>query len=516
MRRKVHPKQQHLLSTILLLFFMDLWRASGYLTHLYKDYLWKEVGDFMRQICLKLILATTCAFTAHAQDTLTDNPPEVLETISPARSIAKPAPFPPLPPNAIMGQFPIKLEDGASQQHPPDWLAPYLSVRMRGKGTLRAYGFIRGDYAMASQRFDDIQIPQWVLPVDPNFKVGPNKVPIDTDNDFNYNMYPRLTRLGLEYFHPEFDAWGIPMHVWGRIETDFLVRSTEVSPLNPPSRELMRLRLAYAAFQRADWSFVIGQDWDIFSPLLPVVQAGTQMAYAGNLGDRRPCAYVGYDHDFGDGFRIQIQNGICLANAIDQSDQGGTGIRDNEDYGLPGYQTRLGFIIPSQANELQPLIFGVGGVMADDDAGAAIGKSGARIYPIRGISADLRFPINEWLSFQGEAWTGYNLNDFRGGIGQGINPIQGKTIQASGGWGELVGQPTKWNRFSLGTGLDKPMGDEVPDGGRTRNLVYWASSQLVLDPGVVIGLEYYYWMTQWKSFNPGTASLIQLYLQANF
>ena len=22
----------------------------------------------------------------------------------------------------------------------------------------------------------------------------------------NYNMYPRLTRLGLEYFHPEFDA----------------------------------------------------------------------------------------------------------------------------------------------------------------------------------------------------------------------------------------------------------------------------------------------------------------------
>jgi hypothetical protein len=240
------------------------------------------------------------------------------------------------------------------------------------------------------------------------------------------------------------------------------------------------------------------------------------MAYAGNLGDRRPCAYVAYDHDFGDGFRLQFQNGICLANAIDQSDQGGTGIRDNEDYGLPGYQTRLGFIIPSQANELQPLIFGVGGVMADDDAGAAIGKSGARIYPIRGISADLRFPINQWLSFQGEAWTGYNLNDFRGGIGQGVNPVQGKTIHASGGWGELVGQPIKWNRFSLGAGLDKPIGDEVPDGGRTRNLAYWVSSQLVLDPGVVIGLEYYYWMTQWKTFDPGTASLIQLYLQANF
>jgi hypothetical protein len=33
---------------------------------------------------------------------------------------------------------------------------------------------------------------------------------------------------------------------------------------------------------------------------------------------------------------------------------------------------------------------------------------------------------------------------------------------------------------------------------------------------VVLGLEYYYWMTQWKGFNGGTASLVQLYLQANF
>ncbi|MBM4096789.1 MAG: hypothetical protein FJ261_08440 [Planctomycetes bacterium] len=470
----------------------------------------------MRQQILSLALMAAWVLAVCPQEPVPQPPPEVFEPLITPKPASPPVPFPPLPPNAVMGYFPIKLDDGATEKHPPEWLSPYLSVRMRGKGTLRAYGFIRGDYAMATERFDDIQIPQWVLPIDPNYKVGPNKVPITTDDGFNYNLYPRLTRLGLEYYHPEFEAWDMPMHVWGRIETDFLVRSTEASPINPPSRELMRLRLAYAAFQRGDWSFVIGQDWDLFSPLLPVVQAGTQMAYAGNLGDRRPCAYISYDHDFGEGVRIQFQNGICLANAIDQSDQGGTGIRDNEDYGLPGYQARLGFVLPSDRHEVQPVMFGVGGIIADDDAGAPVGRSGARIFPIRGISADLRFPINHWLTFQGEAWTGYNLNDFRGGIGQGVNTVTGKTIQATGGWGEFVGQAVKWHRFSLGAGLDKPMGDEVPDGGRTRNLVYWASSQLVLDPGVVLGLEYYYWMTQWKGFNGGTASLIQLYLQANF
>jgi hypothetical protein len=429
--------------------------------------------------------------------------------------IAKVAPYPPLPPNAVMGQFSKTIDHYSSNPEVPEWLSPYLSMRLRGKGTLRAYGFARGDWSMASRRFQDIQFPQWVLPNDPKFLVGPKLVPVTTDNGFNYDLYAKTTRLGLEYFHqPSGLLEG--GRTWARVETDFLNNQSDTSnSANQTSRPLLRLRLAYIGIGKGDWDLVVGQDWDIFSPLLPIVEQGTQMAYAGNTGDRRPCAYVNYDHAFGNGWRIQFQNGICLANGIDQADYNGDGQRGNSEYGLPGYQTRLGFVIPTDV-EHQPVMFGVSGVMADDYVGTGVGLRQARTFPQRGIAADLRLPFTDRLTFQGEAYAGYNLNEFRAGIGQGINAIEGKVIQSAGGWGELVLRTCEFHRGSLGMGLDKADGSDVPEFGRTRNLVYWARSEFLLDPSVILGAEYYYWGTQWKGYNPGTASLVNLFAQMNF
>jgi hypothetical protein len=233
-----------------------------------------------------------------------------------------------------MGQFSKTIDHYSNNPELPEWLSPYLSMRLRGKGTLRAYGFARGDWAMATRRFQDIQFPQWVLPNDPKFLVGPKLVPITTDNSFNYDLYAKTTRLGLEYFHqPSGLLEG--GRAWARVETDFLNNQADTSnSANQTSRPLLRLRLAYVGIGKGDWDLVVGQDWDIFSPLLPIVEQGTQMAYAGNTGDRRPCAYVNYDHAFATGWRIQFQNGICLANGIDQADYNGDGQRGNSEYGV--------------------------------------------------------------------------------------------------------------------------------------------------------------------------------------
>ena len=443
---------------------------------------------------------------------LPDLPLENLDIHTPP---AKLSVYPPLPPNAVMGQFSKSIDHYSNNPEPPDWLAPYLSVRLRGKGTLRAYGFVRGDYAMATQRFQDLQFPQWVLPNDSRYVIGPNKIPITTDDGFNYNTFAKITRLGLEYFHqPSGLIEG--GRVWGRIEADFLNNQTDTTlPFNQPSRPYLRLRLAYLGIGYGDWDFVMGQDWDIFSPLLPIVQAGTQMAYAGNTGDRRPCAYLNYDHDFGEGNRIQFQNGIALANAIDQADLNFDGQRGNEAYGLPGFESRLGFVLPT-AVEKQPLMFGVSGVMADDYSGTGIGKSGARTFPQRALAGDIRFPINERITIQAECYAGYNLNEWRGGVGQGINPIEGKVIRAMGGWTEVVAQSCDYHRCSLGMGVDKANGSDVSEFGRTRNMIYWARNELLLDPSMILGCEYFYWSTMYKGLNSGNANLIQFFAQLNF
>ena len=425
------------------------------------------------------------------------------------------APYPPLPPNAVMGQFAKTIDQYSNNPELPEWMAPYVSMRLRGKGTLRAYGFARGDWSMATRRFQDIQFPQWVLPKDPKYVTGPKLVPVTVDNSFNYDLYAKTTRLGLEYFHqPSGLLEG--GRAWARVETDFLNNQGDTSNTsNQTSRPLLRLRLAYFGIGKGDWDFVIGQDWDIFSPLLPIVQQGTQMAYGGNTGDRRPCATINYDHAFAAGWRVQVQNGICLANGIDQADYNGDGQRGNSEYGLPGFQTRLGFVLPTDVDR-QPAMFGVSAVMADDYTGTGVGYRQARTFPQRGIAADLRLPFNQWLTFQGEAYAGYNLNEFRAGIGQGINAVDGKVIQSSGGWGELVFRTCEYHRGSLGMGVDKADGSDVPEFGRTRNLAYWVRNELLLDPGIILGAEYYHWETQWKGYLPGTASLVNLFAQMNF
>ena len=143
---------------------------------------------------------------------------------------------------------------------------------------MRPYGFLRGDLDFATSKFNDLQFPLYVLPHDVRF--NPDAT---TPNDsFNYSLYPRLSRAGLEYFGPKIDSFfdAIPT---GRLEIDFLT----ANPGGSESRQLLRLRLAYAAIAMGEFTLLVGQDWDIVAPLLPTINMNTNQWDNGNLGDRR-------------------------------------------------------------------------------------------------------------------------------------------------------------------------------------------------------------------------------------
>jgi hypothetical protein len=417
-----------------------------------------------------------------------------------------------------MGGFPGPPVSTAEPGSVQELFQKAITVTLRNGGILRPYGFVRGDFDFATARFNDIQNPQFVLPNDPRFRTGPNNnVPI-VPNQSNYSLYPRLTRLGLEYYGAPIDSFfgAVPS---GRLETDFLTVDPNTAignnnlGINTESRQMIRLRLAYAKLQIGEFALVVGQDWDIIAPLLPTINDNTLMWNVGNMGDRRPQIEFLWDHDFGTGYRLQVQNSLVLANAINGNDRDLNGLRDNEASGIPGYEGRLGLVLPSLVPN-QSITAGAWGLWAQSVTSVPI--VGQTHFPTYGYGFDLRIPICQTLTFQSECFHGKNLDDFRGGIGQGVNPVTGVGIATTGGWAEMVYRPVSWYQGATGFTVDNPVDAEIPVGGRTKNYAWYVSNRFPVGGGVTLGADYTNWTTDWKGFNAGRASLIKFFMQIAF
>jgi hypothetical protein len=416
-------------------------------------------------------------------------------------------PLPALPPGATMGGFPAAPDVYANPDNPVEALKRLMTVELRDGGVLRPYGLFRGDLDFATNHFNDIQYPLFVLPSDPRFKNGPGLVP-NGGHDFNYSLYPYLTRLGLEYYGRELDCG---LKTSGRLEFDFLSN-------NQPgfeSRDTIRLRLAYVQLQWREWTLVVGQDWDIIAPLLPTINDNTFLWDAGNLGGFRPQVKLLWDHDLGQGYSVQVQNGIALTDVFNRTDLGGNGFTDNQDSGVPSYQGRVGLLMPSAVCG-QKIMLGGWGFWLLDRTRVPIGVEGRDLFPGWGAGLDLRVPLTQCLTFQGEIFHGKNMDDYRGGIGQGINPLTGQTIASTGGWAELVYRPVRWWQGSAGFSIDAPDRSEIPVGGRTRNYVWYFGNRFPVGQHVTFGADYSRYTTDYNGFAHGSASLIKFFCQLAF
>ena len=117
---------------------------------------------------------------------------------------------------------------------------------------------------------------------------------------------------------------------------------------------------------------------------------------------------------------------------------------------------------------------------------------------------DLSLPLTERATLKAEAWTGTNLDDFLGGVGQGIDTARGETIDASGGWLSVETTDGSWHA-AVGVGLDDPDEAFLPDGGRARNLAVWANVLRDLTPAVRVGGEISYWDTEYRGVETGSS-----------
>lgn len=373
-----------------------------------------------------------------------------------------------------------------------------------GKGnTLKFYGFVRLDAIYDDSRMNNSQTPYYVLPED---KAAGGK-----KDDGVFTMHPRLSRLGIDFNGSRVSNLA-DGSVSGKFEIDFQNGGSE-------SRAIPRYRQMYLKIKWDELSVLAGQTWDLVSPLIPSVNNDTLMWNTGNLGDRRAQLRLAYEPKIGDGI-LSIIGAAALTGAVDAKDLDGDGIRDGEDSGKPQVQARIGYAGAAPWAAGNKAEIGVYGAYLWEDAQAKGNYEGNL------VGIDFTIPCSQALALRGEAWTGQNLSDLRGGIGQGVNTATREEIKSKGGWIELL-YKRQSNSLAIGWTIDDPDDHELPSSGsiaangttsdgRTKNEAYYVSDRFKAGSGVEIGIDYLYWQTDYKTLKKGTDNRVNLVFQYNF
>ena len=350
---------------------------------------------------------------------------------------------------------------------------------------LSIYGMVRLDAIVDDSTMSDARAPMWV-----------EREPGGSDGEMT--VHPRLSRLGVAL-----EPWEVSDH-WsgtGQLEVDF-------AGGEPDDEVGLRLREAVATLAWRDkLELQLGQTWDLASPLIPSVNAETMMWNAGNTGDRRPQLRVALSAD---GI-IWLSAAVGQTGAVDRQDLDADGRLDGVEAGLPTVQG----MIEWRRRGTGRARVGVWGHAAREQLASG------RDLASRAVGAHLFLPFARMGVLMLEAYRGRNLDDLRGGIGQGINPVRMTTITATGGWVEAAVVLSRRHLVAFGETIDHVDPDDVEVGDRITNAAGYAVLRYRPRTAVELAFEYSYWLTQYKPAmdaepGRGTASRFNLNASVSF
>ncbi|WP_041463889.1 hypothetical protein [Pelodictyon luteolum] len=329
---------------------------------------------------------------------------------------------------------------------------------------VRLYGFARFDGSYDTGRLTPGNIALYAAP--------------GSDGDAEWNLTGNATRIGMDLSGPDTEA----MKLSAKIEFDFFGGGTE-NAANP------RLRHGYlkAYWPKSDLSIIAGQTWDLNSSLIPFVDDAGLMWDAGNIGGRHP--QVRFTKGFKAGDKERVEVAVAAARTIGElyptTDTG-------KDADIPTFQGRVAWTGPV--------------LVADKPATiAASGHYGQEQWDLDAsnthITADtwsacleLSMPLSQKLLFAGECFTGSNLENYWGGIGQSLGST-GNETRAQGGWAALRYSLSPSTAVALGAGVDDPENSDLTAGSRSFNRTIFANVIESITPNFILGLQ----LSQWKT-----------------
>ncbi len=309
--------------------------------------------------------------------------------------------------------------------------APLVST---ASGTnVQFYGFARFDASYDTGQIYPGNIALWAQPKTAG------------QNDAEWNLTAGATRLGLNLSAPDTES----IKLTGNIEFDFLSNGS------PENNQTPRLRHGYlkAYWPASDFSIIAGQTWDVISSLIPFVDDPALMWDAGNIGTRHPQVRLTKGFPAGEKGRIEVA--AAASRTIGEKNTVGTITNDpGKDAAMPTIQGRVTWSAPLLVKN-QPATIGVSGHYGQEDW-ETDNVGNHKTLDSWSCNLELTMPICPKMTLAGEYFTGSNLDDYYGGIGQGVNPSPSiiKEIRSKGGWAALRFAFNPETTFSLGTGID--------------------------------------------------------------
>lgn len=377
---------------------------------------------------------------------------------------------------------------------------------LKGKYNLDMYGYMKLDLAWDSSRTDTTgNFARWAL----SEAVAPT-------NDRQFNQTINQTRFGLNFTGPQAGN----AKVSGKYEIDLYGGGTENSPL---------ARTRHAYFQ-VDWpedlSLLMGQTWDLVGPENPNTLNYTVGWWTGNIGFRHPQLRLTKGFKSGNS---KLTIAVAASRKVGDAALFNTPPDSGTDSGSPAFQGRVGYTFPT-GKETKGTI-GVWGHSGGEEYDFnATGDN--RSVQSSSLGADVNLVFNKVFQLKGEIWQGKNLDDYVGGIGQGIVVtsasgtyinsaayggafIDAQALKSKGGWFELTFGPfSKW-RYNVGASMDDPDDDLLANSTaarpmRTLNRSKWINALYDLNDAVQIGAEYLRLETEYKNQTRGDDGRFQL------
>ena len=317
------------------------------------------------------------------------------------------------------------------------------------------------------------------------------------DDDDEFNLTANQTRLGMRVSGPTTEE----LKTSGLVEFDFYG--------NYASENKAKIQMRHA-YMVLDWpasqfSILAGQTSDIISPLVPNTLNYTVLWDAGNIGYRRPQIRFTKSIPLGEKASLKLEGGP--ARTIGRTDP--TGSETGEDAGVPTGQGRVSMTFPFFGPK--PTTIGFSGHVGKEEYDTD--NTGNHVdLDSRSINLDVTQPVCPWLTVVGELFSGENLEQYFGGIGQGVNTTTLKEISANGGWIAVnIGPWSKWS-FSMGAGLDAVDRDDVANGARTRNTSVFGNMIYAFNKNAQVGFE----LSRWDTCYRGAGDADDLRAQTSF
>jgi len=352
------------------------------------------------------------------------------------------------------------------------------------------YGWIWGNMAFATQRTNPGPYTLYVFSS-------------DAQGESAYNLDARASRVGIDVYGPALPI-GSGLNSRARVELDFLGEFL--------TENTAGLRLRHAYWEVGDESFrlLVGQNWDVISPLNPGFLNLAVGWFGGNIGFRRTQFRAERYLQPSDDLKITLQGSLNQDIIPDFPEE--PDVR-RESAAWPVAQGRVAFSRRRHDCEQLVTTIGISGHIGQTGFDfLAPGPPPQNLPPeddtrflTWSFNIDARLPITDRFGVQGEFFTGANLSSFLGGIGQGVCSCQRVPIRSIGGWVDVWYDWTPWLHSHAGFGLDDPRNQDLLF-GRTYNQFIFANILFEITRTLSTGFEVSHWKTLYQDTRKGQIS----------